>query len=203
MQARDAASVALQSLPFLILSCLFSSLLPAAEPAQSETRIEWGPDVKGVRASLSAEKKSYLIGEPILLTYRVKNRSQNTAGITYDRYQSYCLKMDIVHCRDKDTPNGKTLIPLTRYGQGIFGNHLGSITTSEIQPDHMLTWYFKKIPINRLYDMSLPGVYHISLKRQLGYGIVTSNVLKISIKAPPRLISDQAGKVIEKMDPSE
>ncbi|WP_417387065.1 hypothetical protein [Gimesia sp.] len=203
MQARDAALVVLQSLSFLILSCLFSSSLPAADPVQSETKIEWGPDVKGVQASLSAEKDCFLIGEPILLTYRVKNQSQIPVDITYDRYQSYCLKMDIVHFRDKNTPNWNTMIPLTKYGQAKFGNYIGSFSATEIHPNHMLTWCFNKIPINRLYDMSLPGEYHISLKRNLGNGIVTSNVLKINIKEPAKPDSDQAGKFTEKIVPSE
>ncbi|HBL48264.1 hypothetical protein [Gimesia sp.] len=203
MHAREAASVALQSLSFLILSCFFSSLLPAADPVEAEIKIEWGPDVNGVQASLSADKKSYLIGEPILLTYRVKNRSQNIVDITYDRYQSYCLKMDIVHFRDKNTPKWNTLIPLTKYGQGKFGNYISSFSGTDIHPNHMLTWYFNKIPINRLYDMSLPGEYHISLKRNLGNVTVTSNLLKINIKEPPKPDYEQVGRVIEKIDPSE
>ncbi|WP_417397134.1 hypothetical protein [Gimesia chilikensis] len=201
MQARDAALVALQSLSFLILSCLFSLPLLAVDPVQTENSIEWGPDVKGVRASLSAEKKSYLIGEPILLTYRVKNRSHNIIGITYDRYQSDCLKMDIVHFHDKNNPNRKTLIPLTMYGQSKFGNYISSFSETRIQPNHILTWYFNKIPVNRLYDMSLPGEYHISLKRKLENRIVTSNVLIINIKTPPKPDSEKAGKVVEIISP--
>ncbi|WP_145218517.1 hypothetical protein [Gimesia alba] len=88
----------------------------------------------------------------------------------------------------------KEAIDLTRYGKGIFhGTLFSSVRGFNIGSSSVLTWDFGDIPINHVYDMTLPGKYEITTKRMIHNAFVTTNTLKITIVKPQPENNDLQG----------
>ncbi|WP_339730467.1 hypothetical protein [uncultured Gimesia sp.] len=202
MRINSDQSIILMLAGFLFLFISHSDL-NADEPVKSKPSIEWGQSVDGLRSSLTAEKSNYVIGEPILLGYQLENRSPHEVMFFFEGYHSRCFRMEIFYLpknrlTKKNGKSAEKAIALTRYGKSIFhGTYFSSMRRFNIGSSSVLTWDFGDIPINHLYDMTLPGKYDITTKRMIDNAFVTTNTLRLTIVRPQPVENDLQGPHVE------
>jgi hypothetical protein len=145
---------------------------PAAESA-GEGKREWGKETEGQAISIMTKKATFASGELVVLTISLRNvGSQDTKIITQAPLGSYDIEVL--------GRNGEK-VPLTLRGKvesETVGYGSSSVTLLKKGQECTV-----EVPLNRLFDMSLPGKYTVS---------VTREVWKPGVKAPaPKAISNK------------
>lgn len=160
----------------------------AQDGSSEKVNVDWGPSSNGIRSALTTKKTNFSLDEPVLLTYRLENHSEKGISFSNKRSQKGFVKMEIFQVE----PNKRIPIPLTRYGQRLFQiPAINSISTTFINPGEYYLTDFFKLPVNRVYDMSVAGNYEITTKRFVNSSqYITTNTLKIKIVQPVRRESE-------------
>lgn len=129
--------------------------------AQPPTSSEWGPANHGFQFSVRPKKAQFVLTEPMLVDLEIRNVTDHAVGFS-ERGFPY-TEFDVVV---KDARG--QMLPLTRYGKLVYHAPIPSFVYKnavlELQPGGEAEYHFW---INRVFDMTLPGTYYITIKRHV------------------------------------
>ncbi|OPZ73408.1 MAG: hypothetical protein BWY82_01138 [Verrucomicrobia bacterium ADurb.Bin474] len=165
---------------YLLARIFLLLTLPLAQgwaEGNEATDSNWGEVHAGFRLSLSIKNHDYERMEPIVAVLVLSN--------TTDRV------LDTVRTSVKDafkiriTDAQGNPVPVTRYGDTqLHGRKSSTVAPMGVQPGKTFT---EEILVNRLYDLTLPGVYSVEVSRIVadteakGWTFVTSNIVQLRI----------------------
>ncbi len=165
----------LRSRGMLVLCALLITTMASNHNAQSQSEkttviSKPGAMVEGLQFTAVPSKPKFAVDEPVLVTLEITtNKSQPTSfGDNNSPVKAFKIVL---------TDAGGNTVPFTRYGKLVeseptFSSHFSYANRAiEVRPGYKLEYHFW---INRMYDMTIPGDYHITFSRS---GIVTSNVI--------------------------
>lgn len=167
------------------------------EQKQDQKKKEWGVPVKGVAASISVPKTKYQVGEPIIISYFMKNNSHQSvyhayhfSGVFVD-YQFDVRGIDFGFLGFSEALTKKIKkrkIPMTMFGKKEVNTYFGgSCKLDKTQSKETFTRKLSSIPLNRIFDMSIAGNYEVMVTRKIGIKgeekqfRLISNTMKIKI----------------------
>jgi hypothetical protein len=148
---------------------------------------KWGPITEGFQLSVAADKETYRLGNPVVMSVLVRNVSGRPLGFTQSDPQ---IDYD-VECVGSD---GK-IAPLTTYGQRFHGSesviiHAGGVRLKPAESfEHVL-------PLDKLYDVSRVGMYNVTVTRKVPkenapktngppqFAEIKSNTIRVTLLRP-------------------
>lgn len=135
----------------------------------------WGASVNGIQFRAAPLKPEFAVDEPVLVNLEIKTSSNHAIPIVSNNLPDKAFKITLTDSRGK-------AVPLTRYGKLVqaaptFDRHSSYANpVTLINPGSKLEYHFW---INRMYDMTTPGDYHITFSRT---GIVIDDVISYTDK---------------------
>ena len=190
---------------FVLMCLIFPPVTSAAEgKPETDEEVVWGTPTQGMSASISTPKDTYVVGEPIPITYRIKNDSKGSVWITYSGlFRDFDVEVTgigfgVVSIEDFGRKGKRYPIPLTVYGkQREFLTIEASGRIGKLFPKTQSKAKILPYSLSRIYDMSIAGEYEIKVSRRIYYQgttrvskVVESNVLKIKVTNPTQEIWD-------------
>ena len=148
----------------LLTGCLFVSHIWSQSRADEKDVLgqidqmsdePWGDTANGFRMSIRTDKDEYRYGDPVRLTVSVQNMAADSRRILLgpftDVYNVYITG-----------PTGEP-IPRTLYGVHERGSVI-SFSGADLEPAEV----FREVmpALNRRFDMSMPGIYRIVVRRR-------------------------------------
>jgi hypothetical protein len=172
---------------FKITILLLASGLAWAQEGGSKS---WGPQSGAFRLSLSSDRQTYMIGDPINVTVTLRNVTEEPAPIAFTR-PAFFYDIDIRLPFPTWMPF-KPRATMTEAGMnartGSF--HPGGMSGFPMRPGGQMTHDFE---LEKMFNMTAQGEYHIVLscrptKRKddpRTNVVVTSNEITITLLAKP------------------
>jgi len=133
---------------------------------------------KGLRLAMKIEKATFAPGEQIAITVVARNDSEERLFVIDTYHPEWDTKLDV-----KEEAGGK--VALTEDGERLTKNiAIFRDIRVEINPGDELQ---KDFVINKLFDMTAPATYSITVKRSFCFSgtnvfmVATSNTVKVTV----------------------
>jgi hypothetical protein len=143
--------------------------------AAAQKRFE---DFQSLKMELTAERTEWRVGEPIDLTLKITNPSENDIGLV--NFMPSIYKYQITVTGRYGQPIAETAELRELRAQGVVSAISGGVRSKGTLEE--------RIPISRSFQMDKPGIYRIKVKRLMGNISATerffyreSNTLTISV----------------------
>lgn len=143
----------------LLVSCLVLTSQADGQPKgkkMDENRATVAVEMRSIEFSVDLPKKS-VAGNSLDMIVQLKNQSKEEIGFYNSTFRS--LRLKVIDA--KGVP-----VPLTRYGQRTLGDSDASAEagrrTKFVAPGKSIS---ETVNLARLFDLSVPGEYKVSLKR--------------------------------------
>ena len=149
------------TLGFATLTVLSSILQPAIGDTVVQTQPKVMADSGTVSLTITSSKSVFNVSDPILVSLALINTSKKR--ISYEE-RGFLLKEFQVSVTD----SANHPVSLTRYGQAVRDEELPTAVYRDvirlIAPGYEAQYHFW---LNRQYDMTLPGIYHVIISRSV------------------------------------
>lgn len=145
---------------------------PTVEPPLRE----WGQVSGGFQLSAKLERECVGYCQPVTLNLIIRNVSEEALSL-FERSPDRDFVLEVTDDLGKSAP-------LTRYGEIVRGATTSRMNIRRVDPKEECSY---NILVNRVHDMTLPGIYSITAKyvKEMGPGhepvVIVSNTVEVKI----------------------